>query len=316
MRTDDPRRRPLQLFTGKGGVGKTTLTVSCALAWAARGHRPLIVELGDGSAVTRALGRPHERLGWEPRELAPGVHATHAAGSRAVLEVLASWLGVRALAARALRSEALNAFTSAAPGVSEVAIVERLLTLLGAGWGPVLVDAEATGHARMFLALPEVFAALGASGPVGALLERARTLFADAERSALHLVTTAEALPVQETIELDASLRAGRRVALGVVAVAQRAEVSSFSARRLDQLATQAFAGPVWLAAELRAAALGAEAEARGVGRIERLRQATGREVVVLPRMEKSALSREDLSLIGERFLAGEDARAGGETHG
>ncbi|MDQ3036582.1 MAG: ATPase, partial [Myxococcota bacterium] len=46
MTAVDPRARRLQLITGKGGVGKSTVVAALALAWAERGRRPLVVELG------------------------------------------------------------------------------------------------------------------------------------------------------------------------------------------------------------------------------------------------------------------------------
>ena len=48
--------RRLLLFTGKGGVGKSTVVASLALEAAARGKRPLIVELGHRHTMRSIFG--------------------------------------------------------------------------------------------------------------------------------------------------------------------------------------------------------------------------------------------------------------------
>jgi len=62
----------LVLYTGKGGVGKTT-TAAAAAAWAAqRGLRTLVVSADAAHSLGDVL---EERLGPEPRELAANLHA-------------------------------------------------------------------------------------------------------------------------------------------------------------------------------------------------------------------------------------------------
>ena len=48
--------RRLLMFTGKGGVGKTTIVASLALEAARRGRRPLIVELGHRASMESVFG--------------------------------------------------------------------------------------------------------------------------------------------------------------------------------------------------------------------------------------------------------------------
>ena len=66
-----PFDRQVQLVTGKGGVGKTSIVLGLALAAAERGMRPLIVELGHRASVETILSS--EPIGYVPREIAPGV---------------------------------------------------------------------------------------------------------------------------------------------------------------------------------------------------------------------------------------------------
>lgn len=310
--TLDPRARPLQLITGKGGVGKSTVVAALALAWAERGRRPLVVELGQRASIEGVL-RGAPRVGWDPVEVAPGVHATNVDGARAVLEVIARWLRVRRLAERALRNEALQAFVGAAPAVLEIATMERVLSLLGpspsrrdGGWDPILIDADASGHALMFLGLPIVFDDLGAAGPVATLLARTRGLFADAERAALHLVTLPGALPVQETLELDARLREGGHVALGAVFVSRAPDPPRLSVARVHALAAHAReADAEALAADLDLLARDLAAAGEGCERILALAAAVGRPITRLPTLEAARPDRDALLALGRYALEG-----------
>ena len=47
----DPHRHRVQLFTGKGGVGKSSVVAAHALACARAGLRPLVVELGHRATM-------------------------------------------------------------------------------------------------------------------------------------------------------------------------------------------------------------------------------------------------------------------------
>ena len=66
------------LVTGKGGVGRTSVSAGLALAGAKAGRRVLLVEIGepegDYSPLARLFGR--ERLPEKAEEIAPGVRGT------------------------------------------------------------------------------------------------------------------------------------------------------------------------------------------------------------------------------------------------
>lgn len=298
----DPRARRLQFITGKGGVGKSTLAAAMGLAWAERGRKPLVVELGERASMDGVFGGG--KVGWDPIEVAPAVHATAVDARRAVLEVFVRWLRVRAWAERALRSEALHAFVGAAPGVLEVATMERIISLFEMDWDPVIIDADASGHALMFFELPRVLEELGVGGPVATLIARMQKLFGDPNHVAVHLVTLPGALPVQETIELDHELRTKHCMPEGALFVSRAPRLSSLSHERVKMFREHAEAHPQLshdlgrLANELLRAD-----EARA--RIERLRDVTGRTTISLPELPRGALDRGALLALGRASLDG-----------
>src|SRR5215813_3406811 len=65
--------RRLLLFTGKGGVGKSTVTAATALLAAGQGKRVLLVEVDAKGSLTALF--EHAPVGFEPRQVHPGVWA-------------------------------------------------------------------------------------------------------------------------------------------------------------------------------------------------------------------------------------------------
>ena len=214
-----PEHRRLQLFTGKGGVGKSSVVAASARAAARAGRRPLVVELGHRATMATIFAKPE--IGHEPTWVGGGVHALNVDFDEALIDYVAEQAKVRALARRIVRGEVLNRFFSAAPAVSEVVTLRRIESLLAERhrgqprWDPVLVDLDATGHALMFLSLPEVFAGLANRGPLARLLRSFTALLSDAERTVLNLVTLPDELPAQETQELYRAVLAKGFVPMG-----------------------------------------------------------------------------------------------------
>ena len=64
--------RRLLFFTGKGGVGKSTVTAATALLAAEQGKRVLLVEVDAKNNLTALF--EHEPVGFEPRLVHPGVY--------------------------------------------------------------------------------------------------------------------------------------------------------------------------------------------------------------------------------------------------
>ncbi|MEM9071066.1 MAG: ArsA-related P-loop ATPase [Myxococcota bacterium] len=237
----DSFAHPLQLVTGKGGVGKSSVVAALAQGAAEAGKRPLIVELGHRATMESIFGVP---VGYRPREVSPGVSAMNVAFEDAVVDYIAEQVRVRRLAQRIARSSVLSRFLGAAPAVSEVVTLRLLQRLVDAGeYAPIFVDLDATGHARMFLSLPEVFDGLVESGPLRALLDRTTELLRDPARSVLHLVTLPSALPAQETRELHAALRDANQIALGALIV-NRVPREPLGPRDVAQLDTWAAEHP------------------------------------------------------------------------
>lgn len=218
--------RRLLMFTGKGGVGKTTLVAALACEAARRGRRPLIVELGHRASMEAVFNVDH--IGYEPREVGRGVHAMNLDFESALAEYFEEQIPVKRVARTVIRNKTLQKFFHAAPSVSEVATLNKLSALEnersptgGYRWDPIFVDLDATGHAIMLLNLPSVMNGLIGDGPMRRLVDGFSSLLTDPRRTILNLVTLPLELPAQETIELYQRLRKHHDVELGVLFVNQ-----------------------------------------------------------------------------------------------
>jgi anion-transporting ArsA/GET3 family ATPase len=215
--------RRLLFFTGKGGVGKSTVTAATALLAAQRGQRVLLVEVDAKGNLTRLFERPP--VGFDPVEVFPGVFAMQMRTEASLREYLRLNLRVPVLGRLGPLAGALDFVATAAPGVKEILTVGKVCweareSIEGrADWDLIVVDAAATGHVVAQLDAPRAIRELVQAGPVRGQTEWMVDLLSDPEVTALNVVTSPEEMPVNETIELVARVREELTVPLGAVVV-------------------------------------------------------------------------------------------------
>ena len=142
------------LFTGKGGVGKTTASAATAAAAAVRGSKVLVLSTDPAHSLADALG---VALTGEPTEVDTGLYAmqvdVQAAFERTWRDVQGYLLGLLERAGvDALQAEELTVL----PGAEEVlALLEVTRQVTTGPWDLVVVDCAPTGETLRLLALPE-----------------------------------------------------------------------------------------------------------------------------------------------------------------
>jgi arsenite-transporting ATPase len=160
------------LFTGKGGVGKTTTAAATAVRAARAGIKTLVMStdaahsLGDalgvdlGAALRRPAATGAEAAASAPVEVEPGLSALQISAPHSLdsswrvvqdylLSVLAT-LGIDAVVAEELTS---------LPGADEIAALLELRSQVESGpWDLVVVDCAPTAETLRLLALPEALA--------------------------------------------------------------------------------------------------------------------------------------------------------------
>jgi anion-transporting ArsA/GET3 family ATPase len=213
----------LLFFTGKGGVGKSTVTAATALLAAERGKRVLLVEVDNKGNLTALF--EHAPVGFEPRQVHPGVYAMQMNTEASLREYLKVQARVPVLGRLGPIARAFDFVANAAPGVKEILTVGKVCwelreSLQGrAHWDLIVVDAAATGHVISQLDAPRAIQELVQVGPVRSQTDWMVELLSDPALTALNMVTAPEEMPVNETIELVARAREELNVPLGVVIV-------------------------------------------------------------------------------------------------
>jgi len=215
--------RRLLFVTGKGGVGKTTVASALALLAADHGRRVLLVEVDSKGDVARLLGA--ERLGFDAREVAPGVLAMAMDTEASLREYLKLNLRVPVFGRLGPVARVFDFVATAAPGVKEILTIGKICwevreAIAGrADHDLVIVDAAATGHIVAQLGAAETLQELVDVGLIRSQTDWMRELLSDPEVTSVNIVTTPEEMPVAETIELAGRLSAEVSVPLGYVVV-------------------------------------------------------------------------------------------------
>lgn len=202
----------LLVVTGKGGVGKSAVTAALGRVLARHGHRILLIEVDPRENLHHLLGI--EPSGGEVVAAGPRLWLQHLDGRGVLDDLVREKLKVGVLVDRVLASPIHRHFTEGAPGLKETAVFGRALRMLE-GHVPrglpkpaiVVLDAPATGHGVTWLAAPQLVSDVISSGPVGHMAAEIAAFLADRRRSGVLVVTAAEEMPVQETLELVDALR-------------------------------------------------------------------------------------------------------------
>lgn len=225
---EDLLKRRILMVSGKGGVGKTTLTALIAREAADAGKRVLALdidkELDAPSALLEMLCGKRQFTSDEPYEISSHLHCARLSPRVGQHDFLRDHIPVGMLASAATRSTQLNRFLMAAPGFQETGIIYRLLKFLRreiAKGKPtyefILVDLPATGHALALTSLPQPLLTVFPSGPIERTIRESQGYFNDPKQTGCLIVTLPEPLPVNETFELADGLRRDKVPIAGIL---------------------------------------------------------------------------------------------------
>jgi len=143
------------LFTGKGGVGKTTVAAATAIRCAESGRRTIVVSTDPAHSLADAMDR---HLDGTPRQLSEGLWGQQLDSTERLEEVwgevqeymvsLFDWAGLAAVEAEEL---------AVLPGLDELFALSDINTLASSGqYDVVVVDCAPTAETIRLLSLPDV----------------------------------------------------------------------------------------------------------------------------------------------------------------
>ena len=142
------------LFTGKGGVGKTTSAAGTAVLAARAGHRTLVVSTDAAHSLGDAFGIA---VGAEPVQVDPGLWVQQVDAQRRFER---SWAEIQGYLLSVLETTGVDPITAeeltVLPGAEEVlALLELRNQVVSGRWDVVVVDCAPTAETLRLLALPE-----------------------------------------------------------------------------------------------------------------------------------------------------------------
>lgn len=210
-------------FTGKGGVGKTSMSCAAAVGLADQGKQVLLISTDPASNLGQVLG---VELSSQPGPVpdVPGLHAMNIDPIQAATEYCERMVGpYRGV----LPEEAVRQMEEQLSGACtvEIAGFNEFSKFIGddeaiAAYDHVVLDTAPTGHTLRLLSLPSAWTDFVADNPTGSsclgpvsglaeqqvLYERVVTALKDKERTILVLVARAE------TASLTEAARAGQEL--------------------------------------------------------------------------------------------------------
>ena len=158
------------IVTGKGGVGKSTVSAALALLAARAGKRVLVCEVNAQERVAPLLGAP--RTGGTVREALPGLFTVNVTPHDAMREYGIMVLRFKAIYDAVFENRLVRYFLRVVPSLAELVVLGKILHEVRAEergrprWDLVVVDAPATGHAVQLLRVPSALVDTVPGGPL------------------------------------------------------------------------------------------------------------------------------------------------------
>ena len=201
--------RKFLIVVGKGGVGKTTTSAALGLASARRGKRTLIAMANVKERLSDLFDVPP--IGSDIVRVAPNLDAVNMDPKIALEEYGLMVLKVRALYKAVFENRFVRNFLRGTPGIEAWSMLGKAFFHASPPSGPpdydmVILDAPATGHGLDMLRVPKVIHEVAPPGLLRKEADRCLEMFKNSREAGTVLVTLAEDMPANETIELHDAL--------------------------------------------------------------------------------------------------------------
>ncbi len=191
----------LLFVTGKGGVGKTSLSAALARLAAQQGKRVLLGDLdGRGDLANAFESGP---LSFEPTKVANNIWAMSMDTEASMREYIKLNLKIPMVGGVGPVASAFDFLASAAPGVREILTIGKYCyEVREQHYDLVIVDSTASGHIISHLGAPDALRELIRVGPLLDQTSWMNKILHDGDITGVVMVAIPEEMPATETIEL------------------------------------------------------------------------------------------------------------------
>lgn len=197
--------RRLLFVTGKGGVGKTTVAAGLALMLAEQGDSVLAIEIDAKGDLSACFEVPP--AGYQPQAVTPTLSLMAMDTEASLREYLRLHLKIPVVGRIGPLAAAFDFVATAAPGVKEILTVGKVCwEVRERHYDRIIVDAPATGHILAQLNAPQSIAELVRVGPIKGQTQWMAELLSNPLTTGVVIVTTAEEMPISETVQLTRQL--------------------------------------------------------------------------------------------------------------
>jgi arsenite/tail-anchored protein-transporting ATPase len=196
----------LYFLTGKGGTGKTAISVGLARALARRGKRVLLLEVdAPRPAIPSYFGG---QIGYEPIAFAPRIDGANLDFFSALRSYVESVVPAKRLVGLILRNKVVRVFLGSTPGARELVLLSRIWEhSLDPRWDHIVVDLPASGHAVALFRCPYLAARTFERGPLRGRADQIIERFSDPTVAAVLFAALPGEMPINETLETCEAVR-------------------------------------------------------------------------------------------------------------